>query len=321
MSRVTLQELSRDIEALVRFKRVMGWRYEASARLLYQFHRFARKHAGRQARSSPMRLEVLVKAWLVRKGERKPTTTASQFGTIRELCRYRQRRDPRSYVPERSLAPRRGPKFLPYLLSQAEVRALLSAARGHPGAKFSGQMLHLLLTILYCTGLRLGEALRMELTEVDLQDRTFLVRQSKGRTRIVPFGNDLARLIKRHLPARARVVHPNILAKTLLLGLDGRALSSNSTSNVIRKLWRRLGKKPRQGRIGPRPYDLRHAFAVHRLTRWYAQGVDLHARLPWLSAYLGHQNLLGTEAYLHATPQLLRTASLRFAKHFKAGAT
>jgi hypothetical protein len=57
---------------------------------------------------------------------------------------------------------------------------------------------------------------------------------------------------------------------------------------------------------------------VHRLTRWYAQGVDLHARLPWLSAYLGHENLLGTEAYLHATPQLLRAASRRFARRLKA---
>jgi len=180
-------------------------------------------------------------------------------------------------------------------------------------------MLHLLLAILYCTGLRLGEALRMELTEVDLRARTFLVRESKGRTRIVPFGDDLARLIKRYLPERARAVHPSIPAKTLLLGLDGLALNSNSTSNVIRKLWRRLGAKPQRGRLGPRAYDLRHAFAVHRLTRWYTQGVDLHARLPWLSAYLGHQNLLGTEAYLHATPRLLRTASLRFARHFKAG--
>lgn len=92
-----------------------------------------------------------------------------------------------------------------------------------------------------------------------------------------------------------------------------------SVTKVICKLFRRLGLKPARGPGGPRAYDFRHAFAVHRLTRWYAQGVDLQARLPWLSAYMGHDDLLGTEVYLHATPSLLRTASRRFAKRLKQG--
>jgi integrase/recombinase XerD len=314
MSRLTVPALARDIRGLVRLKRALGRRYVATSRLLHQFHRFAQHYL---RNSSSVRLDELVKAWLVRAGTRKPTTTASQFSAIRELCRYRRRGDPRGYVPERSLAPRRGPKFVPYLLSGTEVRALLSAARRHPGKKFGGQMLHLLLVILYCTGLRLGEALRLQLPDVDLRARTFLIRESKGKTRIVPFGADLGRLIRSYLRQRARLAQPATAAHTLLLRLDGRALLTNSTSNLIRKLWRRLGVKPPRGRLGPRPYDLRHAFAVHRLTRWYAQGVDLHARLPWLSAYLGHENLLGTEAYLHATPQLLHTASRRFARHLR----
>ena len=68
--------------------------------------------------------------------------------------------------------------------------------------------------------------------------------------------------------------------------------------------------------MGPRPYDVRHAFAVHRLTDWNRKGLDVHARLPWLSAYMGHSNVLGTEDYLHATPELLRLASRRFEKRF-----
>ena len=82
----------------------------------------------------------------------------------------------------------------------------------------------------------------------------------------------------------------------------------------MRRLLRQLDLKPSRGRQGPRPYDLRHAFAVHRLTAWYREGVDIHARLPWLSAYMGHVNVLGTEVYLHATPELLQLASDRFAR-------
>jgi integrase/recombinase XerD len=94
--------------------------------------------------------------------------------------------------------------------------------------------------------------------------------------------------------------------------MDGSALPLKSGSEALRRLLRDLGLKPPRGRAGARPYELRHAFAVHRLTAWALEGVDVHAKLPWLSAYLGHQNVLGTEVYLKATPQLLELASQRF---------
>lgn len=59
-------------------------------------------------------------------------------------------------------------------------------------------------------------------------------------------------------------------------------------------------------------YEFRHPFGVHRLTAWATAGVDVHANLPWLSAYLGHLNVLGTVVYLKATPQLLELANGRF---------
>ena len=89
-----------------------------------------------------------------------------------------------------------------------------------------------------------------------------------------------------------------------------------TAGDTFRKLYRVSGMKPAKGRSGPRPYDLRHTFAVHRLARWYHQGVDLHCRLPWLSAYLGHVNLMGTETYLAATPELLSLAAHRFRRYY-----
>jgi integrase len=98
----------------------------------------------------------------------------------------------------------------------------------------------------------------------------------------------------------------------LLVRLSGDPLPVNVASVAIRRLLRRKGLKPAKGRLGPRPYDFRHAFAVHRLTDWYRQGLDIHARLPWLSAYMGHDNVLGTEVYLTATAELMSLASQRF---------
>jgi integrase/recombinase XerD len=94
-------------------------------------------------------------------------------------------------------------------------------------------------------------------------------------------------------------------------------MTVRTASAALRRLLRSEGLKPKTGgRVGPRPYDMRHTYAVHRLTEWNRAGLDVHARLPWLSAYMGHNNVLGTEDYLHATPELLRLASRRFEKRF-----
>jgi integrase len=92
---------------------------------------------------------------------------------------------------------------------------------------------------------------------------------------------------------------------------DGTSIRVQTASQTVRTLLRRAGLKPASGRVGPRPYDLRHTFAGQRLARWYRTGADVHSRLPWLSAYMGHQGILGTEVYLTATPQLLHLAARR----------
>src|ERR1019366_4020441 len=91
---------------------------------------------------------------------------------------------------------------------------------------------------------------------------------------------------------------------------------TKTASDTVRALLRAAGLKPPVGRVGPRPYDFRHTFAVHRLTRWYRAGVDINARLPWLSAYMGHNDILGTETYLTATPELLELAGNRLRRRY-----
>lgn len=101
-----------------------------------------------------------------------------------------------------------------------------------------------------------------------------------------------------------------------MVGINQKGLPSSTAFTTLVKLFRQAGLKPKSGRTGPRPYDLRHTFAVHRLTRWYRQGADLQARLPWLSAYMGHIDIMGTETYLTATPALLGLAGNRFRRRY-----
>ena len=100
------------------------------------------------------------------------------------------------------------------------------------------------------------------------------------------------------------------------MSANQRNLSVTAAGNTLRGLFKLAGLKPARGRFGPRPYDFRHAFAVHRLSRWYRQGVDLHARLPWLSTYMGHVNIVGTETYLKVTPDLLDFVGNRLRRRY-----
>jgi integrase/recombinase XerD len=68
-------------------------------------------------------------------------------------------------------------------------------------------------------------------------------------------------------------------------------------------------------RYQPRLHDLRHSFAVHRLTAWYQAGADVQKLLPHLSTDLGHVNVAATQVYLTMTPELLQLASQRFAQY------
>jgi integrase/recombinase XerD len=315
MNILTPARLGKKITAFLVFKRALGYRYSRGEFTLRNLERFV---ASTNEPRSPIDLEKMIRAWLLRTPGRKPVTLADDLGAVRQFCLYLQRQDPTVFVPPVSLAPQTASYYQPYAFSLEEVRRLIRAAEQYRGRLFWPDMFRTLLITTYCTGLRLGEAVRLRLSDLDQQRGVLHVVGSKGRSRDLPFRTDLERELARYLRLRAELLRARgrDIEAALFVGRDGRGINVIATSWAIRRLLRRLGIKGQSARCGPRPYDLRHAFAVHRLTAWYRDGVDLHARLPWLSAYMGHLNVLGTEIYLHATPELLAMASNRFAARF-----
>ena len=175
---------------------------------------------------------------------------------------------------------------------------------------FRSRTYRVLLLILYCTGLRTGEAVRLRIRDVDLRENVLRVELSKAKSRWVPFEETLATELSKYLRKR-RLVMPASQDSRFLVQPSGSPCGREIVSNRMTVLLRRTGLKPQRGRIGPRPYDTRHSFAVNRLTEWYREGVDLQERLSWLSAYLGHDDLLGTQDYLRLTPELRHIVSAR----------
>ncbi|MFM0198162.1 tyrosine-type recombinase/integrase [Paraburkholderia strydomiana] len=313
---VTATALARDAKEFLAFKRAMGAGYQRAEFVLDSFVRFVRDRYG----ECPAPLERVVTEWAARIEGRKAVTVGNEFGVVRQLCLFRRRSDPRSFVPDHAVAPVKESTFVPYIFSREEVLALLDAATQHEGRSMWGAMLRALTLVMYCTGMRLGEAARLRMVDVDLRRAILTVQRSKGRSRILAIRDDLVEELRQYIRYREKVLTTSGAddPMTLFIRLDGSALTLHSASDALRCLLRNLGLKPQRGRSGARPYELRHAFAVHRLTAWAEEGVDVHAKLPWLSAYLGHQNVLGTEVYLKATPQLLQLASQRFERHSRA---
>ena len=317
MTVVTADRLGKDAREFLCFKRAMGITYQRGEFVLASFVRFVAQQWGD---NGEVELHDAISRWCARTAGRKAVSLGNEFGVVRQLCQFRRRRDPTSYVPEHALAPIKETTFLPYIFSHDDVRRILALASSHRGRFIWASMLRMLILVLYCTGLRLGEAVRLRTTDVDLDRGILNIRHSKGRSRIVTIRPDLiAELLfyrdeRQKLLKRRRRPDP----EAFFLRLDATPLTVLSASWVIRRMLRQLGLKPQRGRIGARPYEFRHAFAVHRLTAWAEEGVDIHTKLPLLSAYLGHQNILGTEVYLKATPQLLELASDRFERHLSS---
>jgi site-specific recombinase XerD len=182
----------------------------------------------------------------------------------------------------------------------------------------SASTFRVLLLLLYGTGMRIGEALRLHIGDVDLDDGVITIRGTKFyKSRLVPLGSDV------HAQLRSYVAMPGRLDRNdhpLFQSRLRRAVQRQTVENSFQRL-RSLAGIQREGPsvYQPRIHDLRHTFAVHRLTEWYRNGADVQAILPALSTYLGHVELHSTQRYLTMTPELLGEANRRFERYVCGG--
>ncbi len=247
--------LASEMEAFVRFKQNLGQPYTRGCYTLRSFDGYvAEHHRGR----GPLDWQSLVSGWLSRVPARKSGTVTCELAAIRQFCRFRRRYDPRSFVPDRGWAPQTTKsKFLPCVLSSSQVAQLIERTRKLKDLPLRRSGMRALICVLYSTGLRLGEALRLRWADIDRKERCFFIPMSKGRSRRVPFRVDLGKELDHYVEERQRHVGQSP-ESFLLCRADGSAYSLLSASCTIRKLMRQAGFKPAQGRFGPRPHDLRH---------------------------------------------------------------
>jgi len=174
-----------------------------------------------------------------------------------------------------------------------------------------------MVLLMYGAGLRRGEVLRLTAADVDLQQAVLTIRQTKFfKSRLVPIGPDLTKELHDYVRWRA-TAHPSAsTTSTFFLSKPGEAINCGALARAFKRLRESAGvRRTDGGRYQPRLHDLRHTFAVHRLTAWYRQGADVQRLVYALSVYLGHACLAHTQVYLTMTPELLQQASTFFERY------
>lgn len=246
-------------------------------------------------------------AWAQGPGVDPATSIPPRRMTIaRGFARYLAGIDARTEVPPTGLIAGRHRWRPPFIYTPRDIEALLAQARQltpMPAATHET-----LFGLLAATGLRVGEAIRLDRADINWADGVLAIRESKfGKTRMVPVLDSTLTMLGRYARIRSQLC-PQAATASFFVSTAGTRLIYACVGQVFRRLRDRAGIGVGADRP-PRIHDLRHTFAVRALLGWYQAGEDVEARLPVLSTYLGHRDPRSTYWYLSAAPELLALAA------------
>jgi integrase/recombinase XerD len=299
-----MSQLSCHLSGYLAMRRALGFKLEKEGRLLREFAAFAEA-----AGAGTVTTDVAV-AWAILPRNASPVWAAQRLGMVRGFARYLQAFDPAAQVPPSGLLPARTRRATPYIYSDAEVAALMTAARMLRNP-LKAATFETLIGLLSVTGLRGSEAMALDGGDLDATAGLLTVRASKFRkSRQLPLQVSTLAALGGYQALRDRLC-PVPATASLLVSTTGARLCQATVQPVFRHLLRRAAIGPGSSRPRATIHGLRHTFAVKTLLGWYRDGLDVQARMPSLSTYLGHVAPAATYWYLTGTPELLALAAAR----------
>lgn len=238
------------------------------------------------------------------------TVGPHRMSAVRGFARYMSGIDANTQVPPLGLMPRRAVWRRPYIYSDTDIAAIMDKTRQLPGSPVRAHTYATLIGLLASSGLRIGEALKLDRSDVDWDRGVLLIRESKfGKSRLVPLHPSSMQALADHAQVRDHYL-PKPCEPSFFVSLKRKRL----LYAVVRETFRELADAAGVGAGAPSPprlHDLRHSFAVRTLLSWYRHDEDVAAKIPSLSTYLGHRDPVSTYWYLSAAPELLALAAAR----------
>ena len=297
-------------------RKAMGRLGRADENVLRQLNRFILK---RRIPSKTMTRKLIVD-FLKTKSKLSPWGRRNTVIHMRQFCRFLRQRGIASYSPDHTLLPKLTYQIRYHPFTLKEVEAMMKEARIKSRAKvILGDTIATFIGLLWCTGMRHQEIINLDHEDIDVREKTILIRMTKFRkTRMIPISDSVVQAIAAYIGLKKRVGFGVNAENAFLMGEDGKRIAQRKTlyefSRIIKKL--KIGKT---GRERPRVHDLRHSFATLRLKGFYQspERYPPQSYLPVLSTFLGHTRLVYSQYYLHPDFELMKKAGEKLEERFK----
>jgi integrase len=299
-----MSDLGRAVACYLATRRALGFKLERDGQLLPDF-----VASLDQAGLTTVTIDAAL-AWATRPAGADPSWWGARLAIVRGFARWLAAFDPATEVPPADLLPMRSRRAEPYPYTDDDIAALMRAARTIP-APLKAATYETLIGLLAVTGVRVGEAIRLDRADLDPEDGVVTIRDTKfGKSREIPLHLSTVEALAAYSRLRDRLC-PRPTTPSLFVSTTGTRLIYKNVHHQWLDLVSRAGLEPRSRRCRPRPHDLRHRFVVTTLLGWYHDGANVEARLPQLSTYLGHVAPRDTYWYLQAAPELMALAAQR----------
>lgn len=311
-----MSDLRQGISEYLELRRSLGFRLKKDELYLRDFADFLE-----QRRAAHITAKLAVE-WAQRPASTNANYHAGRLRAVRSFARHRILSDPKTEVPAADLLPRQRSTFQPHIFSQEEIRRILVGSLRPWAAATPFYCLgrYTIYGMLSVTGMRVSEALNLDIDDVDLDEGVLTIRNTKfGKSRLVPVHATTLAVLKHYRQERDTFLAGRIV-KPFFISTYGRRITISALDRAFRRLTRRLGLRGPSDTTGPRLHDLRHTMAIEVLRRCYGAGDNPERRLPALSTYLGHSHLNFTYWYLHQNPALMTEAMERLQHRWEAPA-
>lgn len=297
-------DLRATLDEYLALRRSLGFKLKRDGLLLAQFLTYC-EGAGARTVTSEVAL-----AWAKLPAGGSASWWAWRLSVVRAFATYLQAIDPAIEVPPTGVFPATKRRITPFLYSEADIAGLMGAAR-HLRYPLHASTYETLIGLLAVTGMRVGEAIRLDRSDVCWDQGLLRILDSKFmKSRELPLHASTLEALRAYARRRDQLCREP-KAPSFFVSVAGTRLDYARVQPVFARLTRQVGLVPRSERCRPRIHDIRHSFAVRTLLGWYRSGADVEALLPLLSTHLGHSDPKWTYWYLSAAPELLAVVAKR----------
>ena len=297
---------------LVQSKHALGISYQVGEHNLHEFDNFIME----KFPDTETITKEIAESWAVKRSYEKVGTQRQRITPMRDLAILMNKLGNRAYIFPIKQLPKEN-RYPVHIYSQQEITAIfkqIDHCSISSAVPYRHMVMPILFRMLYCCGLRPGEARRLRLKDVDLENGILFILDSKnGNDRLVPMNDELTAMCIQY----AKSAHTLSSESTpFFLGSGNREITNDNLNANFRRFLRKAGISHGGRGKGPRLYDFRHTFAVNSLRKMVLDGKDMSAYYPVLQIYMGHSFFKYTEYYLRLTKDMFPDISEKIEEKF-----